>query len=525
MTMLNKKSYREGGEDTFVPLIINVYLILVGVGIPLVFWDKYFDILVAKYYYYCACTIVMFICISSYLLIRLNKANKFLAKIKIRKIFEQITWGDYSILAFYLIALISTVTSSYRYEAFWGNEGRYTGLFLITLYVISYFCISRLWKFEAKYINAIVTAGLFVCVFGITDYFNLDLLKFKVLMVGSQRDIFTSTIGNINTYTAYVGIIIAISAVLFLTAEDLKKILFYFFSTVIGFCAIIMGASDNAYLSLGALFAFLPLYIFKDNLGIKRYAILLATFLSVIQGIGWINKNFVDQVIGIDSSIKLILGVKELTFFTIGLWIIIVFWYFIDFRKNKRYIEYGNKLRYLWLIFLLVIAICVIYAFYDCNFLENADKYGSISSYLLFNDDWGTHRGFIWRNAMECYFDLSWWKKLVGYGPETFGILMLQKTANNPYNELFDNAHNEYLHLLTTVGIAGLLFYVYFIIRVVKQGIRIHNKNPYIMGVLFGVICYSVQAFVNLNLPIVAPVFWVLLAIGASKETKYNNSL
>ena len=159
----------------------------------------------------------------------------------------------------------------------------------------------------------------------------------------------------------------------------------------------------------------------------------------------------------------------------------------------------------------------ILYALYDCNFNGNSGKYGVLSTYLLFNDEWGTHRGYIWRNAMECYLDMPWWKKFIGFGPETFGILILQKTANNPYNEVFDSAHNEYLHLLTTVGFLGLISYLSFVIGVIVRGIKYHINKPYIVAVLFGVVCYSVQAFVNLNLPIVTPIFWVLLAIGSTK--------
>ncbi len=517
-----KINSNEGDENNkFVSFLMGVYVILVGAGLPLVIKDKYFDILIIKYYYYCACTIAMLVILICYFLVKCNKKEILLTKSLFVNIIQKLTWSDYSVLIFYVVAILSTITSDYLYESFWGNEGRYTGLFLITGYVLSYFCISRFWKFHVRYIDIMIGSGILVCVFGITDYFNLDILKFKAPMIESQRNIFTSTIGNINTYTAYVGVIVALSVVLFSTAKELKKVLFYFISMVISFFAIIMGASDNAYLSLGALFAFLPLYLFKDNRGVKRYLIVLATFFSVIQGVGWINQCFGNRVVGIDSSFKLIIGLKGFAYLVIGLWIVVLVWHLADNYKNKKCIVYSNLPRYFWLLLLLLSFICLLYIFFDCNVMGNTAKYGSLRSYLLFDDEWGTHRGYIWRNAMECYLNLSWWKKLVGYGPETFGILMMQKTANNSYNEIFDSAHNEYLHLLTTVGIVGVLSYLSFVVGIIKRGIKFHNKNPYVMAVLFGIVCYSIQAFVNLNLPIVTPVFWVLLGIASAKNKNY----
>ena len=119
---------------------------------------------------------------------------------------------------------------------------------------------------------------------------------------------------------------------------------------------------------------------------------------------------------------------------------------------------------------------------------------------------------------MECFFALPTWNKIVGYGPETFGILLLSKTMDNPYNEVFDSAHNEYIHSLITVGILGMAFYVLALIVFIKRCYNEKNNNPYILAIAFGVICYSVQAFVNLNLPIVTPILWLLLSMGSAKS-------
>lgn len=113
----------------------------------------------------------------------------------------------------------------------------------------------------------------------------------------------------------------------------------------------------------------------------------------------------------------------------------------------------------MWLILIAVILLGIIYILYDCNVAGNDVRYGFASNYLHFNDNWGTHRGYIWRNAIECFRKLPFYKKMVRYGPETFGILLLRKTANNPFSEIFDSAHNEYLHLLLTIGVLGLTVY------------------------------------------------------------------
>lgn len=99
--------------------------------------------------------------------------------------------------------------------------------------------------------------GLIVCYVGITDYFQLDILHFRGKIKPEQSAIFTSTIGNINTYTAYVALVMGAAAAMFATAKGWLKTCWYYLCMVVSFFAIIMGCSDNAYLALGALFALL----------------------------------------------------------------------------------------------------------------------------------------------------------------------------------------------------------------------------------------------------------------------------
>ena len=107
---------------------------------------------------------------------------------------------------------------------------------------------------------------------------------------------------------------------------------------------------------------------------------------------------------------------------------------------------------------------------------------------------------------MECFNQFPLRKKIIGFGPDTFGIVLLNKTKGNIYGQTFDNAHNEYLHYLVTVGFAGLIAYLAFLISFAVRVIHRANKNQYV--------CYSAQAFVNLNLPIATPIMWMLLMLG-----------
>ena len=50
------------------------------------------------------------------------------------------------------------------------------------------------------------------------------------------------------------------------------------------------------------------------------------------------------------------------------------------------------------------------------------------------------------------------------------------------------------------------------------------KKNPYIIGTFAAVLCYAFQAAININLPIVAPMMWLLLSIGIGACRRENGS-
>ena len=184
--------------------------------------------------------------------------------------------------------------------------------------------------------------------------------------------------------------------------------------------------------------------------------------------------------------------------------------------KGNKLIE-SNAGRWIWLVILAVMFLTGVYILYDANIVGNLEKYGSLKNYIIFDDDWGTHRGYIWRIAIEIYGKFPFMHKLFGYGPDTFGIITVHGYYDDMisrYNEKFDSAHNEYLQYLVTIGMVGVTAYVGFICTSLVYIIRKAKDCPIVMAVPIAVVCYCAQAFVNISVPIVAPIMFTLIMVG-----------
>jgi len=508
--LINKLKRNNLATVIYICIVLSIY--------PLVYHNYYFDMLIFKYQFYYSVTLLYIgiIIISNFIYIFLNKSNR----LSYRFILKKLTIPELSIIFFMLIALISTFQSDFFYESFWGNEGRYTGLFTLTLYGISILFIIRYLNFKNWILYLFLISGILACCFGITDYFKLDILGFKVNIVPGQYNMFMSTIGNVNSYTSYVALIMAVSTVLFSIEKIKWKIILYYFCMVCSFLAIIMGLSDNSYLSLLTLFGLLPLFLFKSKKGFRRYLVIITTFLGVIYMIININKAIPDKVLDMQGIINHLpaTGLRLLLMFMLCITVIT---YVVQYKYKSENDNLSVAWKYSWLALMLMGTGIILFILYDINILMNTDRYGSLTQYLLFNDDWGTHRGFNWRIAIENYNNFSLIHKIFGYGPDTYGIITdftNYKEMVTKYNEIYDSAHNEYLQYFITMGPLSLISYLLFLGSSIGGLIKKSKDNVYVISVIYALLCYSVQAFVNISVPIVTPIMFALIASGLAKN-------
>ena len=521
-------------KRNWLSVITMIYVVLILAVHPIIFQDKYHNILNVKYYFYCACTIGVIVLTAGYLLLPAN-FKQFMTYFKEKKLSQIFTPTDLAVIAFALLALLSALFSDWQYEAFWGNEGRLSGAFLLTLYALAYFCVVKNLNFRSWYLDLALFSGLLVCLFGLTDFFQMDLLHFKATISDAQKRIFTSFIGNINMYTALVSVYMGASSIMWIACKSKWKSALYLANVWITYFALITGESENAYLALAASFAFIPLYAFHTRQGIRRYVVLLASFLSSLKVVQLVSNIFADRVFTIESLYVSLVHSRLVVYAMIGLWILAAILYVFDFKIHQstantnmatgtRSVASPSGIQSdanpwilkIWKILICIGIVGVLFLLFDANVLGHGDRYGSAASFLVFNDNWGTNRGYIWRIALENYKNFSPLHKLFGHGPDTFGLITLFHNADemaNVYKMLFDSAHNDYLQIFVTNGPLGLIAYLAIYITAFVEIVKKASDKPAVIALMYGVICYSAQAVVNIGTPITIPIVLTFLYV------------
>lgn len=510
-------------------VIMTVYVLFLLCIFPLAVHDKYFDIHQFRFDLYwkttCVVTGLYFLLGILYFACRkidykeeIKENNRTSIWHSIRK---RISATDILFFLFILIQGISTLLAPYQYEAFWGNQGRDQGLFLWLWFFITYVLITRFYEPRRWHIYVILFASLLPCLWGISGFFLYDLFGFHVDINERYTYIFTSSFGNINTYSCYTGMMFAFSAVIFCLSKHRIETILSLITLVVVTFAHIMSISDNSILSTGAIFLALPFLTWKDDGKFIRSFGVLITFLICLAINGYIWKSGIPTMNQLGDSILISLGATNWFYALTAICVIVFAILMFLIKRQNRFFENINykklKIGFGNLVVFAIIAMIGIF----CYANRHPEKIPfPFSNILIFNDTWGTGRGLCWRLGMEYYIDrMPLHQKLFGYGPDTYYIMMMDnylKIMQSSMYGLFDSAHNEYLEYLVTTGIFGLLTYILIIIRSITTGVK--KSNIFTIASALAVFAYAAQATANIAIPIATPIYIAFLSISNLKK-------
>lgn len=452
--------------------------------------------------------------------------------------YKKISLPEKFLAGFFLVAVISTIFSDHVYEAFWGNMGRLQGCYTWIFYVAGYFIITRLYRPQKWHIDLYIFSAVLTCIWAILDFYHMSPIGWQDASGGDTA--FRSAFGNIDTVAGYHGLVVAICTTLFVchreerTRTNILRTIYYGLCTAISFMALVTDGSDNAVLSAAAVAAFLPFVAFQNLRNTIRYVIALGLWLvtafAINFGISMADLSMSEATWGVLASIfvghlnlTMALLVADVTLVIVLFFISIL----LEGKINQKLLT--RILRIIWTALGVAAFIGIIVILYDANTGGHKDIYESYSKFLIFDDNWGSGRGFAWGMAYEIFIHSSPLKILIGTGPETFFISAMENFYDDMIERgiLFDSPHGEQIQYLLTTGILGFLCYYGWMATSAFRGIRAQLKNigsfpSYACAFAFAVIAHFFASAVNISAPTAFPltVLALALVVALTREDK-----
>ena len=436
---------------------------------------------------------------------------------------------DIGILAFLLVNILSTVFALLNGGDFnsylISNDGRNMGLLTVFMLTLAYFMVSR-YFYVNTYIFVFIMLGMGVMSFlAIVNYYYFDPLGiFKMYQTKPSviKD-FTSTIGNKNFLSALICIALPFSVGLSIATKNKLTHICSYISVGVQFMALIVATSDSGF--LGCFFAFLIMLIVASR-DLKKLSKLFTCFAIMIASAKLL---WLFDII-MKGKNKGYTSISEVVIYNHWLFALIPIFIAFAVIFSKLNDENGSISKLLFItsivIFVATIIVIAILFLYYSVWAPDAEV-GDFTSFFRFNDDWGTHRGFMWKRSIQVFQNLSLREKLFGVGPDSF------KAAFKPYNnELYIKygethttaAHSVYLNYLVTVGLLGLISYLIFLGAAIANVVKYSFENPLALACVAPIVAYISQDIVNIASPVDTPWFFLVIALSQASHLNANNS-
>lgn len=232
------------------------------------------------------------------------------------------------------------------------------------------------------------------------------------------------------------------------------------------------------------------------------FGTLIATALSIVTSKFFMDKKF--SIIQLLLILLFLLGLLncQSTGPILAYFIFVIF--IVIFLLKKRLISLKKLLITVGLIIFVVISYITYKNIYNngicelCNIKHNTINNG------------GSKRIEIWKNTLQIVKD----HPIIGIGYDNLIYAypnFKNITTYTPVIEVIDNAHNVYLNTLVSSGILGFIPVMFLYILTFITGLKQKNKETIMLFSAF--VTYSMQAFTNINVIQVAPIYFVIIGI------------
>lgn len=496
--------------------LVNYFLVIMFSLFPLFFTNEYFNIRHDKYNLFLGVSLVLMIAeaaLIAYVKLGYSNEHSALSPAK-QKWYKQLSIPDFAMLGLLVVCIISTLLSAHPADALFGTAGRNNGLLLMAVYVGIYFVITRILHYKEYIFIVLAVVSSIVFLLAVVNCFYIDPLGMFANLTDEQTITdFTSTIGNKNLMSSFICITLPVlMALAVITEKNLLRAL-YLVASGLGFAALMTSDSDSGILGIGVFCIIYFIWFTRRIVRLKRYMLTITVMLVFAKLLRLFSMLMNDKSKGMDQFQKIFV------YSNVGYVLIAVFGvltallYLIDYKKPDLTLPKAVPITLLAIAGLSVAGIVGTMIYFSA--VDTTTKLGSLEKLIRFNDGWGTHRGYMWIRSMWIFSDSSVFEKLFGNGPDCFYYAFmpyfegLKKFGDDSTNA----AHNEYINYLITIGITGILAYLTAVCGVISRAVKAAKKNPLVIVCVAGVICYSVQAVVNISQPITTPLFIVFLSL------------
>lgn len=384
------------------------------------------------------------------------------------------------------------------------------------LLVLLYVAARKGIHLSEKMMYVMVIAADIVVLFALIQFLGADPFALLTDLKTDKVNNFLSTFGNTAVYGQYLTLVFPAAMYLYCVTEKIFPRVIYGISCLLGTVGVLISNTDGTFLGFGiAIFVLVMLVSNKRAMFLR--------FLEIV-AIDAVSAFFFGKIYGICSGARTISRLGRIAMTGKGcillLTLVVVAWlvcfFLIKAEKFYRFLCYSLR------IIIVALGVLVIGTFIYFSAINRTSELGGLDHYLRFSKEWGTERGYVWTWLWNIFLDAPFYQKLFGAGQGSVVLELFTYYSDEMINGLgyyFDNAHNVYLHYLTTIGIFGCVSYLGVFVTSVLTGLKKEHTNLQ-KAFLAALIAYGIQDIFCILQPITMPYVFLLFAVLQGKTDK-----
>jgi len=475
-------------------IIISIFLFIIFAIYPFYIENGYYGIDKAKNDFLCL-TLLVFIplilitCIVKW--INIKKADKLMIRKHTTDIF----------MSFYiLIILISTCLGIDKKIALFGYQGWYMGGMLIIALGIIYYCISNFYIATNNLIYTILISTALVFILGILNRFNI----WPIEIMATNEYAFLSTLGNIGWYCGFMSVLAPIGLTLFVLKKNqsgLEHFLYGIYVFIVCMAGLTLEA-DGVFVFFVSCFALLAMLAIKGGeTELKYFFEMLIIWTLTGQVIHLLRSFFPNRYRGAGGDS--LCGLFNNSYITLWIMLVIIGIYYCCYRK--KWLLSPVFKRFMTLVPFIVILVYLAWI---------------VIALIKANPDWGNGRGAAMRIGMMIYGNQPITGKLIGLGPDCFGVYYLNSSDIFEFglsifgNNILTNAHNELLTNLVNIGLLGTIAFYGIIFTFIIRAYKYSNKDARLLLIIPCLLSYLTYNLIGYAQILNFPYLILLIAVG-----------
>lgn len=419
---------------------------------------------------------------------------------------------DWFVYGYFIMVLLSYLVTPYQEFAVWGAEGWYMGMITQLMLVMIYYFFSRYFFWDSRFLIPWCIGAAAVFVLGILNRYSIYPLE-----MGARQPTFISTLGNINWYSGYFSVACPVGVMMFRSSRTLAgKLLLGSFCSIVFLTGATQGSSSGI-LALLALFYLLMLLSFRSNQDAKTFLLLCMVFglscqvgrlMRYLPGFWCSYESFAGSALT-DSGGTLAAAAAAAVLLVL-----------LTAAEKKAGFRVENFCSIRRIAAILPVFLLVIFLLLACGntFLPGGLPFLREKAWFVLDGEWGNGRGAAWYAGAQAFASMDLRHKLSGIGSDCFVQYcyeipeIAERLWETFANERLTNAHNEWLTMLVSVGIPGMICYAGIFISAFARLIRSTQRCACVCAA--AVFVYTIHNMVSFQQVLSTPFVFILLGMG-----------